>query len=624
MPPLFLPAAARLQPSTASTPSRPACVSPIATSPTPTRPRRKLGVRFAGVLCALALLLPPAGATGAPAAESDAAAEPRVIVYQLANGLRVVLDVRQDVPLVSVCLSYRAGSSEESLGQSGLAHLLEHLMFEGSLNLDSGEHQLRIAALGGRANGLTNKDRAQFFSTVPAQALEPVLWMEAERMRHLALSPEKFENQRQVVLEEYRKRYANSGYGLGPQRLSEIAYLGAFAYQHPTIGYVEDVERLRFADVQRFHAEHYGPDRAVLAISGTFDPVSARDWIERYFGPARPPRPLVAREVPTDFPRQTTERLNVMEDPRARQPAVFEGWLVPPFGTRMHRVLEVALEILVGGNTSRLVQTQVLDKASARAVGGWLDRRRGVSLLGIRTDVSSLSNVDNNQHWLDEQLTLLRERGPRPDELSRAKARLARRWLERLQLSEERARLLADRELLWNHANEVLDEPAAYRDVSVAEVQRAVSLYISGDRRTVVEVYPPGWARDLGPTVVTQIHTVKSGENLSVIAQRYASSVAAIVRANRLRPGKPILPGQKLFVTLGPKEKRLTVKTYTVKKGDTLIGIAKKHGVSVAQLTRENAISRKKPIRIGQTLKITLSGGGKAAETEPKKKRRKK
>ena len=161
--------------------------------------------------------------------------------HHLSNGLDVILAPDSRVPLVHLSLYYNVGSSHETKGYSGLAHLFEHLMFQGSGNLGPNEHGVLIDRAGGEWNASTSKDRTHYYETVPSHFLDLVLWLEADRMRSLNISPENFENQRQTVLEEKRESYDNRPYGPAHLRFDEIAY-GNWVYSHPIIGSEEDLQ----------------------------------------------------------------------------------------------------------------------------------------------------------------------------------------------------------------------------------------------------------------------------------------------------------------------------------------------------------------------------------------------
>jgi zinc protease len=199
----------------------------------------------------------------------------------LDNGLRVVLAPEPESPTVSVCVTYDVGSLNEEPGQSGFAHLFEHLMFQGSRNVAKGEHFQLVTARGGQLNGSTSTDRTNYFETLPDNELELGLWLEADRMRWLDVSQENFENQRQVVKEEYRMRVENAAYEPALIELERQLFAGYSPYAHPTIGSMQDLDAARLDWVRGFYAKYYRPSNAVLSLSGGFDPDRAVDLIHR-------------------------------------------------------------------------------------------------------------------------------------------------------------------------------------------------------------------------------------------------------------------------------------------------------------------------------------------------------
>ena len=186
---------------------------------------------------------------------------------KLKNGLDVILHSDNRVPLVHVTLHYRVGSSYEQPGKSGLAHLFEHMMFQGSENVGKAEHGRQVDSVGGRWNASTSKDRTNYFETVPSNALELALWLEADRMRSLEVTSENFENQRQTVIEEKKQSYDNRPYGAALLRFDDLAYQN-WAYAHPIIGSVDDLRKTSVEDAVTFHRSHYGPDNATLVVAG--------------------------------------------------------------------------------------------------------------------------------------------------------------------------------------------------------------------------------------------------------------------------------------------------------------------------------------------------------------------
>ncbi len=219
----------------------------------------------------------------------------------LTNGLRVVVSPDHTVPMVTVNLWVDVGSRHEVPGRTGFAHLFEHLMFQGSRNVRSGEHFEALMAEGGRLNATTWFDRTNYFETLPVEAFELALWLEADRHGHLldAVTQENLDNQRDVVKEEKRQRYDNAPYGHAMRDVYATLFPEGHPYHHPTIGSMEDLEAATLEDVHAFYCTHYGPNNTVLTLVGDVSPCTAATaWATAAeSGPASPTSPWAAGEV---------------------------------------------------------------------------------------------------------------------------------------------------------------------------------------------------------------------------------------------------------------------------------------------------------------------------------------
>ncbi|MEJ2722606.1 MAG: pitrilysin family protein, partial [bacterium] len=190
--------------------------------------------------------------------------------YQLDNGLRVVLSKDSSVPIVAVDVWYHVGSGYEEQGRSGFAHLFEHMMFQGSENVGKAEHSQLVQRAGGNNNGSTTEDRTNYFEVLPANRLNLALWLEADRMRSLAITTDNFENQREVVKEERRQRVDNQPYGAAFLTADTLSY-DFEPYNHTVIGKMADLDAAEVQDVQAFFDNYYRPNNAVLVIVGDID-----------------------------------------------------------------------------------------------------------------------------------------------------------------------------------------------------------------------------------------------------------------------------------------------------------------------------------------------------------------
>ena len=539
--------------------------------------------------------------------------------YTLSNGLSVVLNPVPQHPTVAVCVTYRVGSAHEAEGQSGFAHLFEHLMFQGTRNVPPGDHFRLLAARGGTANATTSKDRTSYYTQLPSGQLALALWLEADRLQRLSLARSGFENQRAVVLEEYRKRYTNRAYRKGLLRLHELVFQRYWPYEHPTIGHRRDVVAAEFDWVKQFYEQYYVPNNAVLSISGGFEAAEARALIEQYFAAAAPGQTVKPLDT-TDLPRQTSERLSVIVDRNAKRPGVYYGWRIPEARTPENRALVLAARILTGGETGILDNELVFNGALASRVSSFTSGYHGPDAFNLFVQLASRATVDAMQKGVEKVFARLRVAGPTDAQVERAKEALKLEWLTRMQRSKHRAIGLGKFEALWGDASLLSDEPAAYDDITRSDIRAAIAKHLIDNKRSIVEVYPPGWVRDIGPPIITKTHIVVAGDNLTRIAARYGTTPEAIAKQNGFAVNRRIVVGQRLLVTTNPS-KIVKQRFHTVKKGDTLIGIGKKYGVSATAIASVNGFSTTKAIRPGQKLRIPAkSSSGKATGSKTKAK----
>src|SRR5689334_17327062 len=207
--------------------------------------------------------------------------------YVLPNGLTLIITEDHSDPLVHVDVTYHVGSAREEIGKSGFAHFFEHMMFQGSDHVADEQHFKIVSDAGGTLNGSTNRDRTNYFETVPSNQLEKMLWLEADRMGFLldAVTQKKFEIQRSTVKNERGQNYDNRPYGLASETASRNLYTYGHPYSWLTIGYIEDLNRVDVNDLKNFFLRWYGPNNATLTVGGDVKPADVVKLVEKYFGP---------------------------------------------------------------------------------------------------------------------------------------------------------------------------------------------------------------------------------------------------------------------------------------------------------------------------------------------------
>ncbi|MEZ4407537.1 MAG: pitrilysin family protein [Polyangiales bacterium] len=443
-------------------------------------------------LGALALTLTLA----APAAQADELPVP-VQVERLDNGLRVVMSPEHSAPTVAIAVYYDVGSRVEERGRSGFAHLFEHMMFEGSANVGKGEHFRLISAMGGSFNGTTSGDRTNYFESLPANALELGLFLEADRMRSLAITAENFENQRQTVMEERRQSYENRPYMQSFLRRDELAFQGYFPYEHSTIGDMADLQRASLADVRAFHDRYYAPDNAVLSIAGDFDPAAAMALVRQHFGMI-PARHAPAWQAPP-FEPQTAERTDTITDPQAHAPAFHMAWHIPSRREPDHYPLDILVTILGAGESSRLYQELVKTREIASEVSIDTEDRRGPDISTVWCVLASGHTGPEARAVIDQQIADIAQHGVSARELDKARNLYRRAFVFGLQSNMRRAMRLAEFELYDGNAALLRTELDRYLAVTAADVQRVAAQYYTPQNRTVLDVIPAQAARPATP-----------------------------------------------------------------------------------------------------------------------------
>jgi len=406
----------------------------------------------------------------------------------LDNGLRVVMNQDGTVPTVAVSVYYDVGSRNEAKGRSGFAHLFEHMMFQGSANVGKGEHFGLIINRGGSANGTTSNDRTNYFETLPSNELALGLWLEADRMRSLAVTQENFENQRTTVMEERRQRIDNQPYVPSMLRINELAYGDYWPYAHSTIGDMQDLLDAPLEAVQDFFDTYYAPNNAVISISGDFDPNEAMALVEEYFGG------IPARETPSfDAPppaKQVSEQTETMYDSNATLPAFHLAYHIPRSRTPDHYALEMLALVLGDGESSRLYQRLVKRDEICQQIAVGTDDRRGPDLFSAWAVMSSGHPPKAAQKIIYEELRAIAERGVTERELEKARNRVSAAFVFGLQSNMARSQQLAEFELYWGDANLLKLELDHYLAVTAEDIKRVTAQYFDATNRTVLDVLP--------------------------------------------------------------------------------------------------------------------------------------
>ena len=361
----------------------------------------------------------------------------------LDNGLDVILHEDHRCPIVAVNLWYHVGSGNESPGRTGLAHLFEHLMFEGSLHHDA-NYFTPLQEAGAAVNGSTSCDRTNYWEVVPANALDLALWLESDRMGYLlpALTAEKFDNQREVVLNERRQQYENRPYGLASMALMSALFPPDHPYHWTTIGEIADLRAFTLEDARTFFRTWYHPDNASLTVAGDVETGAAMAAVRRHFeeipaGPSGPPRgrPRGGSSPPdasasTDAP--AGERRLLLED-RVELPRLYLAWRTPALFDEGDAGMDLLAHVLAGGKTSRLYRALVHDRRIATDVSAAQGSRELSGWFCITATAAPGRGLADLDDVIRGELAAFAGDGPDADEIERALAQVEAQFVYGLQ-----------------------------------------------------------------------------------------------------------------------------------------------------------------------------------------------
>jgi zinc protease len=406
----------------------------------------------------------------------------------LPNGLQVILLEDHEVPIINLQVWYHVGGKDEKPGRTGFAHLFEHLMFKGSAHVPAEEHSRIIEAVGGFDNAETGDDTTNFYETFPSNYLERVLWLEADRLGSLNVSDENFKSEREVVKEERRVRIENQPYGYLQEDLRAAAFT-VHGYHHTPIGSMEDLDKATIQDVRDFFNTFYKPNNATLVIVGDFDSAQALAWTNRYFDGI----PASAKPIPrlnNPEPPQTAERVARKSYSNTPLPAVVIGYKIPARYSPDAYPLDLASNILAGGESSRLYQTLVYKERIAVQAAGFGAFSEDPNLFWAYAIMNQGHTAQEGEKSLLGVLDGLKAAQVEARELEKAKNQEIAGYVLGRSTDEEKAVALASAAVIGKDPGLANTELDHYLSASAADVQRVAKDYFQSVRATVLIVTP--------------------------------------------------------------------------------------------------------------------------------------
>jgi len=529
--------------------------------------------RAAGLVFFLSLgTLAGAAAAAQPPART---AVPPIVYKQrtLPNGLSVYTSLDRTTPNVTVQVWYGVGSKDDPQGRSGFAHLFEHMMFKATKDFPAESIDRFTEDVGGLNNASTYDDFTNYYEVVPANHLERLIWVEAERMGALVIDDANFKSERDVVKEELRQRVLAAPYGrLFSLYLPQASYT-THPYKRPGIGSIEELDAATIDDVRAFHQAYYRPDNAALIVVGNFDEAQLNAWIDRYFGaltrPAEPIRRVTAVEPPRKAP-------GVFDGygPNVPLPALAITWLGPKASDPDAPALKVLDAILSGGKSSRLYNSLVYEKQVAAEIFSNADLPQQPGNFMVGAILASGHTIAQGETALLAEVKRLRDAPPTAAELSEAKNELVAGKLRERETIDGRGFALGYALRVDGDAAKANTELADLQKVTAADVQRVAARYLADNSRMTIR-YRPESERPKGETAaraaapdVTSVKYDGPVYQLAAEGQRVAPPpIAAPVAPVLPKPAEKVLANGLRVIVARSSDLPLVTADLTVKAG---------------------------------------------------------
>jgi zinc protease len=440
---------------------------------------------------AIAMLVVVASAASLAAQDKPEQVRPPKLnftTHTLGNGLQVILLEDHAAPVINLQVWYHVGAKDERAGHTGFAHLFEHLMFKGSAHVGPDEHSRIIEAAGGFDNASTYDDYTNFFETFPSNYLERVLWLEADRMGSLNVDETNFKSEREVVKEERRVRVDNQPYGLLEEDLRAAAFT-VHGYHHTAIGSIADLDNSTIEDVRDFFNTFYKPNNATLIIVGDFNSEDALGWAKKYFeGIPASAKPIPRIDKPE--PVQTEERVVNKSYSNTPLPAAVIGYKIPARYAPDAYPLDLAANILAGGESSRLYQTLVYKEQIAVQAAGFGNFTEDPNLFWAYAIMNQGHTAEEGQKAVVAVLDELKTKPVEAREFDKAENQEISGFILGRNTDEEKAVALGAAAVIGKNPDLVNTELGQYLKLTPADVQRAAGEYFVSQHATVLLVKP--------------------------------------------------------------------------------------------------------------------------------------
>ena len=403
--------------------------------------------------------------------------------YDLENGLHVILHQENAAPVVTVSVMYQIGAKDEVDGRTGFAHFFEHLLFEGTKNIERGKWFDIVSANGGTNNANTSQDRTYYYETFPSNKLEIGLWMESERMLHPIIEQIGVDTQNEVVKEEKRQRIDNAPYGKIIYRTGIDNHLfKVHPYGRSVIGSMEDLNAAQLDEFIDFNNQYYNPNNAVLVVAGDINIEETKELIEKYFGPI--PNNAESNERVEIVEPPITETIYVTEyDPNIQIPAFVFSYITPKSTDKDAYVLDYISNILTGGNSSRMYKRMVEDEKVALQVLAFGQAVQDYGTYTMGALIKGEPNWDQLRDTMDDEIKSLQTELISDKEFQKLQNTFETAFVESNSSVEGIAASLATYNMLQGDTNRINQQLDIYRSITKEDIKRVAKTYLNPEQR---------------------------------------------------------------------------------------------------------------------------------------------
>lgn len=407
--------------------------------------------------------------------------------YDLDNGLHVILHQDPSVPVVTTSVMYHVGGKDRTEGRTGFAHFFEHLLFEGTKNIERGKWFEIVSSNGGQNNANTSQDRTYYYEVFPSNNLKLGLWLESERMLHPVIDQKGVDTQKEVVKEEKRLRYDNRPYG----QLITVVGQNLFKkhpYKDPNIGYMDDLDAATLDDVIAYNKKYYAPNNAVLVVAGNIDIDQTKKWVEEYFA-AIPKGEEIVRNYPKEEPIRQETRVKAY-DPNIQIPAYVISYRTPGFRERDAYVLDMISSYLSDGKSSKLYKKMVDEQKQALQVGAFNVGQEDYGMYLVYALPVGETSSETLLAEMEEEIAKVRENPISEKDHQKLLNKFENQFVNSNSSIAGIANSLARNYLLYGDTELINKEIEIYRSITREEIQEVANKYLKPNQRVIIDYLP--------------------------------------------------------------------------------------------------------------------------------------